>query len=164
MNNKKLGTIILIISIIIGILLITFINGLSAQAEALGCYQNLDCEVMNTNLNITHLATGIMGAILALGFYLIFFAKEQQELLQSLQQHKKQRTKEEEFNLISKALSNDEKAILKIIKQQEGITQNTLRIKANTSKAKLSYLLKDLEQKNLIKKKKKGKTQAIYSR
>ena len=50
------------------------------------------------------------------------------------------------------------------VREQEGITQNTLRLRLNMSKAKLSYVLQELEKRNLIKRIKKGKTLAIYLR
>ena len=51
---------------------------------------------------------------------------------------------------------------MKAIKEQDGITQNTLRLRVDMSKAKLSYVLQELEKRNLIKRIQKGKTLAIY--
>ena len=53
---------------------------------------------------------------------------------------------------------------LKKTKEQEGITQNTLRFKVDMSKAKLSYVLQDLEKRGLIKRVKKGKTFEVYTK
>ena len=48
------------------------------------------------------------------------------------------------------------------MRDQEGITQNTLRLRVDMSKAKLSYVLRDLEKRDLITKVKKGKTHAVF--
>ena len=70
----------------------------------------------------------------------------------------------QKFEIILKALNDSEKKVLKEIKEHEGITQNTLKLKANISKSKLSYVLQELEKRNLVKRVKKGKTFQVYSR
>ena len=64
--------------------------------------------------------------------------------------------------MILKGLDNYEKKVMNAVKEQEGITQNTLRIRTDMSKAKLSYVLQDLEKRGLIKRIKKGKTLAVF--
>ena len=54
--------------------------------------------------------------------------------------------------------------MIEAIREQDGITQNTLRLRVNMSKAKLSYVLQELEKRGLIKRIEKGKTLAIYLR
>ncbi|MAH03202.1 transcriptional regulator, partial [Candidatus Pacearchaeota archaeon] len=44
----------------------------------------------------------------------------------------------------------------------DGITQNILRLRTDMSKAKLSYVLQELEKRNLIKRVKKGKTLEVF--
>ena len=61
-----------------------------------------------------------------------------------------------------KGLDSFEKKAMKAVKEQDGITQNTLRIRTDMSKAKLSYVLQDLEERGLIKRVKKGKTLAVF--
>ena len=48
------------------------------------------------------------------------------------------------------------------VKEQDGITQTTLRFRTDLSKAKISQILTDFEKKNLIKREEKGKTYAVY--
>ncbi len=61
-----------------------------------------------------------------------------------------------------KALTQEEQIILKMIKEEEGITQSSLRHKSGFSKTKLSFLLSDLEKKNIIKKELFGKTNKVF--
>ena len=163
-KNKKLGIVLLVISLIILIIMLQLIGGLNTQSRELGCFNNEDCIKIESSLNIVHISFGAIGFIFALGFYLIFFSKSEEEILKMLKEQKKIRSEEEKFNIMLKALDPFEKKAIQIINKQQGITQNTLRIKADMSKAKLSYVLKDLEKKGLIKKVLKGKTFAIYLR
>ena len=61
-----------------------------------------------------------------------------------------------------KALTKEEQEVMKLAKEEEGITQAMMRIKTNMSKTKLSFVLSDLEKKELIKKEIAGKTNKIY--
>lgn len=54
------------------------------------------------------------------------------------------------------------KKVMKAIKDHDGITQSTLRLRLDLSKAKLSYVLQELEKRNLIKRIKKGKTLQVF--
>ena len=59
-------------------------------------------------------------------------------------------------------LDENEKKILKAIHEQYGIEQNTLVLRTDLSKSKVSLVLSDFEKKNLIKRVKKGKTYQIF--
>lgn len=162
MNSKNLGIVFLVISVIIMIILINLMSNLNTEARELGCFKDEGCLKIESTINITHIAFGVIGSILALGFYLIFFSKSEEEILKQLKENKQNVLKEEKFGLVLKGLDSFEKKVLKAVKDQEGITQNTLRIRTDMSKAKLSYVLQDLEKKDLIKRERKGKTLAIF--
>ena len=66
--------------------------------------------------------------------------------------------------MLLKSLDENEKNILKAIKDQEGITQSTLKFRVNLSKAKVSQVLTQFEKKNLIAKNIKGKTYELFLR
>jgi len=74
----------------------------------------------------------------------------------------KQNLKHDEFNIIKKALSDDEKAIIEEIKKAEEITQDSLRFRLNWSKAKVSTILTNLDKMNLIQRERIGKTYKVY--
>ena len=69
---------------------------------------------------------------------------------------------EDKFELMLKAMDDNEKKVLKAIKEQSGITQSTLKYRTDLSKAKVSQILTDFEKKHLIKREEKGKTYAVY--
>jgi uncharacterized membrane protein len=162
MNNKKVGITFLILSIILAVIIIQLMGGLTTKARDIGCFNNEGCIKIESNLSLAHIAFGVIGFIFALGFYLIFFSKGEEAILKRLEENKRNNLNEQKFNLVLKGLDNYEKAVMKAVKEQEGITQNTLRIRTNMSKAKLSYVVNGLEKKELIKRIKKGKTLAIY--
>ena len=106
-------------------------------------------QVMGSNNNsITiNLASLIIALVVALfvSFYLF-----------------KHDVKEQEYKIIRRALSEDEKAILDEIKKAGEITQDSLRFRLDWSKAKISTILTNLDKRNLIQRKRTGKTYNVY--
>ena len=74
----------------------------------------------------------------------------------------KQNGKEQEYKILRKALSEDEKKILDKIKQAGEITQDSLRFRLDWSKAKISTILTNLDKRDLIQRKRTGKTYNVY--
>tara|TARA_Y100000310_G_scaffold343929_1_gene453985 strand:+ start:348 stop:854 length:507 start_codon:yes stop_codon:yes gene_type:complete len=161
-NNKKLGLILIIIGILLSIVLLQLIAGLNVESEELGCFEEDECAQIESTLSLTHIVFGVVGFIFALGIYLIFFSKGEESILKRLEENKVKEWKDKKFEWILKGLDEFEKKVMNSIKEQQGITQSTLRIRTNMSKAKLSYVIRDLEKKNLIRRIKKGKTFSIY--
>lgn len=164
MENKKLGILMIIISIIFFIFLIYFTIKLNEQSISLGCNSSDECMNVKNLFTFTNIGFGFFGFILALGFYLLFFNKTEKAIFKRLEDDKNKTINNEKFTLIMKALDDYEKRVLKAVKEQDGITQNTLRIRTNMSKAKLSYVLQELEKRNLVKRIKKGKTLQVFLR
>ena len=74
----------------------------------------------------------------------------------------KHEAKEQEYNIIRRALSEDEKTILDEIKKTGEITQDSLRFRLDWSKAKVSTILTNLDKMNLIQRERIGKTYKVY--
>ncbi len=162
MENKKLGLILIVLAVAVGSIFIYFVTSLEQQSQKLGCFNNRECVAIGGNLSVSYVAIGIFSFILALGVYLLFFNKTEKMILEKLEKEKNQKVEDIKFDIIMKALDPYEQKVLKAVKEQEGITQNTLRLRAEMSKAKLSYVLQELEKRNLIKRIEKGQTFAIY--
>lgn len=162
MNDKKLGVVILVISVLLVIIFTILVQSLKQEAEYLGCFSDTGCNKIETNLSIVHFAFGIFGFLFALSFYLLVFTKGDEAIVRRLEKDTSRKLEDEKFSILMKGLDEFEKEVISIIKNEEGITQNTLRLKVGMSKAKLSQVLQELEKKGLISRVKKNKTFAIH--
>ena len=162
MENKKLGFVIISISIVASIVAFGFIGALGRQTTALQCYPTNECQRVESLTGLSHIAVGLISFIGALGIYLLFFSTSEEAILKRLEEEKHMKIEQNKFELILKAMDDNEKKVLKAIKEQEGITQSTLKYRTDLSKAKVSQILTDFEKKHLIKREEKGKTYAVY--
>ena len=117
---------------------------------------------MESLLGLSHIAVGLISFISALGIYLLFFSTSEEAILKRLEEEKNRKVEQDKFELVLKSMDENEKRVLKAIKEQEGITQSTLKYRADLSKAKVSQILTDFEKKHLVKRELKGKTYAVY--
>ena len=162
MENKKLGGVILGISLVATLLAFSFMSTLSRQTTALQCYPTAECQRVESLVSLSHIAVGLISFIGALGIYLLFFSTSEEAILKRLEEEKNSKLEMDKFGLMLKAMDDNEKKVIQAIKEQDGITQSTLRFRADLSKAKISQILTDFEKKNLIKRELKGKTYAVY--
>lgn len=162
MENKKLGIVLVGISSVLALLLVQLIGGMSTEAKALGCFENAACSKLQSGLSLTHFAFGFIGFMLALGFYLLFFSPSEEALLRRIEESKRKELGEEKFSLVMKGLDISEQEVIKAVREQDGITQSTLRLRTAMSKAKLSTVLSDLEKKGLIARQEQGKTLSVH--
>ena len=162
MDNKKLGVVVLIISVLLLMAFIVLVRSLNQDIVALGCYQNPGCKQIETSLSFVHVAFGIFGFLFALGFYLLFFSQWEEAIVRRLEVDTSRKLDEERFSILLKGLDEFEKKALLAVREQEGITQNTLALRVDMSKAKLSQVLSGLEKKGLITRVPEKKTMAIH--
>ena len=162
MENKKLGFVILSISVLASVLAFSFMGVLGRQTTALQCYPTNECQRVESLTSLSHIAVGLISFIGALGIYLLFFSTSEEAILKRLEEEKNMKIEGDKFELVLKAMDDNEKKVLKAIKEQEGITQSTLKFRTDLSKAKVSQILTDFEKKNLVKREVKGKTYSVY--
>lgn len=166
MDNKKLGIILIVVCVLLGALVFAFDNQLNAQAEASCSCEEMEnggfCPHEDQTHWQTYLGIILTSAIAALGIYLIFFEKSQKEIISTLEKQKHIQVEEEKFDILLKGLNADEKKVIKAVKDQDGITQQTLRLRTDLHKSKLSIVLNGLEKKGLIARKEKGKTKQVF--
>ena len=162
MENKKLGFVILSISIIASVLSFGFMSILGKQTTSLQCYPTNECQRVESLLGLSHIAVGLISFIGALGIYLLFFSTSEEAILKRLEEDKNMKIEQDKFGLILKSMDDNEQKVIKAIKEQEGITQSTLKFRTDLSKAKVSQILTDFEKKHLVKRELKGKTYAVY--
>ena len=167
MDNKKLGLIIIGLSILFCLIFWDLNNQITQlQIDSCECSDNCidTCYATHEPPFLTYVGIALIFTSLSLGIFLLFFEKSHKILLKKLKDDSSLKSKEEKFNLILMGLNEDEKKVLTAIKDQNGITQHTLGIRTNLHKSKLSIIVGILEQKGLIKKEKKGKTNQLFLR
>ncbi|MFC1705143.1 helix-turn-helix transcriptional regulator [Nanoarchaeota archaeon] len=168
MDNKRLGILLLII----GILIASSIFGVKTKEDQIinkvieeegTCFlEDGTCLHFDRNLTMYFAGWTLSAVIIALGIYLSVFEKSQKEIISTLEKHKTIQVNEEKFDILLKGLDADEKKVMKAVKEQDGITQQTLRLRTDLHKSKLSIVLDGLQKKDLIKKEPKGKTNQIF--
>ncbi|MDP3990125.1 MAG: helix-turn-helix domain-containing protein [archaeon] len=163
MQTKRIGAVLLIFSIFLLIFFVITYQELSTESEEIGCFNSPDCKPIQASFSFVDLGFGLFGFIVALSFYLLFLSKGDKEFLNHLKERKSTLNHEEKFSILLLGLDEFEKRVLKEIVSQEGITQNTLCLRSDMSKAKLSQVLTNLEKKNLIKRQQQKKTLAVFS-
>jgi uncharacterized membrane protein len=163
MDNKKLGLIIIALGIAFSFLLFAFNTELSKyKVQSCGCTNS--CAAVHEPSLLSSIGIAIIVALVMLGVYLLFFERSHQVLVKRLRDVSMLKSEDEKFKLVLLGLNPDEKKVLTAIREQDGITQHTLGIRTNLHKSKLSIIVSTLEQKGLIKKEKKGKTNHLYLR
>lgn len=173
-RHKHLGFILIGISIIFLVAIIIFKIQIENLTDAVmiatggTCIKEGECIHEQSEVPV-FVGIAIVFLTLALGIYLLVFDKSQKyaesvqkELVSTLKETKKKQDKDENFEFLLKALNEDEKKVMRSVKEQDGIEQSTLRIRTNLSKTKLSVVLTELEKKDLIKKVPEGKKNRIY--
>lgn len=148
-NNRKLGVILVILSLIIGGIFIYYISNLTQKSDELGCYKDQKCVDVERGLSFSHVAVGIFSFIFALGFYLLFFSKER-----FIEQKNYDLTK----------LSLEEKKVFYFIREnkENGIYQSKIVEHFNFPKSKVTRILDKLEIKQIIERKRRGMTNIIF--
>jgi len=168
MDNKKLGVIILIAgfviaSIIFGVKINHDIVVSKIVSQEGTCFlKDGTCLHEDKNLLFYIIGWVFSAAIIALGIYLILFEKSQKAIISTLEKQKQILGEDEKFDILLKGLNVDEKKVIKAVREQDGITQQTLRLRTDLHKSKLSIVLDSLESKELIKRVPKGKTNQVF--
>ncbi|MFH1408297.1 MAG: MarR family transcriptional regulator [Nanoarchaeota archaeon] len=178
MNQRQTGFVIIIFAVILA----SLVTGIKLRQDALldkiieerggNCFLD-DGTCLHNDRDTPLMIIGyVLSSALALvGMYLIFFdrtqkklTEENKELVDSLKSAAKNQTQKEKFDAFLAGFTDDEKLVLKAIKEQDGITQATLRFRTGMSKAGLSQMLKSMESRELISRKPEGKTNKVFLR
>ncbi len=117
------------------------------------------------------LGWGFSVALILFGAYIGFIDKTQKILAEhqlkvssALRDAKKEGSKKDKFEAFLAGFNEEERSVLKAVQEQEGIKQSTLRYKTGISKSSLSLLLHSLEERDILSRKKSGKTNEVFLR
>ena len=165
LNPKQIGIITFGISIFLVVLVVSFFFSIKSIVGTTICPAELPggepCPVHTTfeSLFPIQVVLGISSAAVLAVIGLVLIIQEKK-----IREKEKVEKKKSQLEVISTILTTDEKKIVELLKEHPGIPQNTLRLKVDFSKAKLSVLLKEMEGRKLIKKDPEGKTFRVYLR
>ena len=171
MDQKRVGYAIIGIGILFIVVLVLFRMETDHLTESLmslsggSCF--LDDGTCVHEKNYTPLIAGVVVVLitLSLGVYLIFFARREgffEKMHKNIVKGLSQATKKERLEILLSGLDEDEKRIILAVKDQDGISQTTLKFRTDLSKTKLSVILDQLSRKGLITKVKKGKINTVF--
>lgn len=111
-------------------------------------FDNQDAFIMHYIMTLSFLG-GIAAGVI---FLAMSKPKESPEMPNPLERN---------LEVLKRALTEDEALLLEIIKNSEGITQDSIRFRTGFSKSKVSALLLNLEKNGIITREKLGKTYKI---
>ncbi|MFA6023390.1 MAG: MarR family transcriptional regulator [Candidatus Pacearchaeota archaeon] len=156
MKNRNVGFLICAISIVIGIIIIIFNQGL-AKIVSQTCTHGPSCTMYDTINTQTWLSIAIAFLVFLIGIFFIF-AKEPERII-----IKKIKDKKKKLDL--SGLDKDEKKVIDILIAENGaVFQSSLMEKMEIGKVKTTRMLDKLEAKQLIERKRRGMNNIIVLR
>jgi|GEM_PF-3192129 len=94
-----------------------------------------------------------------LGVWFFMFTKPKES---TPEEEKKENPIDKNFAVLERVLTGDEMLLLRLIKDSEGITQDSLRFTTNFSKSKVSALITELEKNGIVHREEMGKTFRLF--
>lgn len=177
MDLKHIGYVLMMLSLVqiaIGFVAKDQVNTLKLAQLPTSCHTGNDpstCSVLKDSVDLHVVVLWVLSVgLFAFGVHLAFFAGKEGEAVEAEKKKmittmKKMAAKtegEEKFEILLKGLDEAEQKVMRAVREQDGIKQNTLYIRTDLSKTKLSFVLTDLEKRGLVRKMPEGKTNRIY--
>ncbi len=166
MRIKNIGLILVLVGIALLTLLLTF----QLQIQEAGketcpaIIEGKPCPYHEENpYTYFIIFSALIAAVFVTGlFFIFYYGKVEEKELSRISEKESEEEEKERFELMLSGLEEDEKKVMRAIKEQDGISQSTLKIRTDLGKTKLSLVLKNLEKKGFLKKVPKGKINHIY--
>jgi len=171
MNQKQIGIVLLVVGILVTALVFAVKEREDAYVEAFmketgSCFlEDGTCLHADQNLTLYIFGWTLSAALIILGIYLVFFDRTQQLLAAQhlkVSESLKEAKQKDEFKAFLRGFDEKEQKVLSAIKEQDGIQQSTLRYRTGISKSQLSLMLKAMEEKKIISRAPKGKTNQVF--
>lgn len=164
MKNRIVGLIMIGVAVLLGFIIYSFNRALS-NIVINACGHGSSCPMWGTINFQTNMGVGIMIFVILIGFYLIFFGKEEKVVTKFKtikQQIEPKKITNGNYQKIANGLRDDEKQIFeKIIESEGSIFQSDLVDKTGFPKVKVTRILDRLEGKGLVERKRRGMTNMV---
>lgn len=175
MNQKQIGIILIIVGIILSVFTYVVKERDDAYIKSImletgSCFlEDGTCLHADRSIALYIIGWVISTGLILFGIYLAFIDKTYEQLTEhqvkvstALENAKRFEKEKDEFNAYLAGFSSDQQKIMRAVHEQDGIKQSTLRFRVNMSKTTLSLILKSLEERGVIKRKARGKTNQVY--
>ncbi|OGI12671.1 hypothetical protein A3K64_03790 [Candidatus Micrarchaeota archaeon RBG_16_36_9] len=164
MRNRIVGILVIGIAVLIGFIIYSFNTAMTSIVNT-SCSHGVECPMWGTIEFQTNMSMAIMAFIIIIGFYLIFFGKEEIRITKIKtikQQIEPKNITKENYQKIMSDLNSEEKLVLeKIIESKGTIFQSDLVENTKFNKVKITRILDKLEGRGLIERKRRGMTNVI---
>ncbi|MBU0472121.1 MAG: MarR family transcriptional regulator [Nanoarchaeota archaeon] len=164
MKNRIVGILVIAIAILLGFIIFSF-NTAMNDIVSTSCEHGDTCPMWGTIEFQTNVGIGIMGFIMIIGFYLIFFSKEEKIItrIRNIRpQVESKKITKQNYQKIMNDLGKDEKTILKKLIESDGsILQSRLVEISKLNKVKVTRILDRLEGRGLVERKRRGMRNVI---
>jgi len=158
MENKKVGLIIIGISVLLILIIFLFQSALREVVKtSCGEEHSLTCPMNVTIDQQTYLALGIVGLLIIIGLVIMFTKPKEKIIIKKVKERKKK--------LKLDGLDKDEKKVINLlIKENKAMFQRDLMEKLEIGKVKTTRLLDKLEAKQFIERKRRGMNNIVVLR
>jgi len=164
MKNRIVGILVVGIAALIGFIVFSFNKALTGIVNN-ACSHGPECPMWGTISFQTNISIGIMVFVILIGFYLIFFGKEEKiitKIKKVKPQVKQKKITKKDYKKVLNTLSDSEKVVFEKIIESEGtIFQSALIGETGFTKVKVTRILDKLEGKGLIERKRRGMTNVV---
>ena len=155
MKNRIVGFIIVGFALILGFMEWLYNRALN-EIVSETCSHGPTCPMWESIGFQTSISLAIIGAVVVVGLYFIFFVKDERPVV-----YQSKKIEKKSYNGILKDLSPDERYIMhKLIDAQGSLFQSDLVSETHT-KVKVTRILDRLEGKALIERKRSGMTNVV---
>lgn len=156
MKNKHVGYLVIGVSILFFFVVISFNNALQTIVDT-SCTHGVACPMHATVQTQETISYGLMGLLLLVGLFMIFFMKDEK----IIHAPKKDLTEEEKQKKLEN-LDEEERSIMHIVLNNEGsVFQSQIVKDTKLSKVKITRILDRLEGKKLIERKRRGMSNVV---
>ena len=157
MENKKVGYLIIGISILIIFIIFLFNNALK-EIVSISCGlvgHGESCPVYDTISKQVYLSLGIVSLLIIVGLILIFSKPEREVIIKRIKETRPKKIVD------TSDFKQEEKQVYDLIKDSKAIFQADVIEKTGFGKAKITRIIDRLEGKNLVERKRRGMTNIV---
>jgi len=158
MENKHIGWLLLIVSILVIIFTFFYSNALDDAVRTSCFLQHGDvqsCEMFDSVTKQTYFALAIAGVLVIVSLFLLFSKPKERLIIKKIKEKRIQK------NIDLSGFRREEKEVYNLVKENGAIFQADLIEKTGFSKARMTRIIDKLEGHGLVERKRRGMTNVV---